>query len=98
MACQVDIYEEVLESIDSWTLPASVKHKLLRTMLNDLSTMLSAAIGEIHSVAPVKLRRYCVAVADPSGVFLHNFVFLVNDSRNRRIVMLGNHRTGGQEF
>ena len=50
MPCQVDIYEEVLAEIDGWGLPDSVKHKLLRTMLSDLSTKLSKAIGAVHEV------------------------------------------------
>jgi hypothetical protein len=98
MACQVDIYEEVQEAIDSWGLPDAVKHKLLRTMLSDLSTKLSKAIGKIHSIAPVRLIRYSVAIPDPNGAYLHNFVFLINDCKDRRIVMRGSHRIGGQEF
>jgi hypothetical protein len=98
MAVHVDIRDDVLETIASWNLPSEVHEKLLRTMLNDLSTRRTNAIGPEHSVAPVHLNRYSLAIADPGGAYLHNFVFLVNVQRERRIVMLGNHRVTGQEF
>ena len=98
MALHVEICDDVLETIQNWGLPPEVYQSLLRTMLSDLETKLSDKIGQIHSVAPVRLRRYCLAIPDPGGGFIHNFVFLVNESRGLRRVMLGNYRTGGHDF
>lgn len=98
MACQVDICDDALSDIDSWGLPSDVRNKLMRTIFNDLSTKLSGEIGEVHSVAPVPLHRYCLSIPDSTFGGLHHFVFLVNNSRKRRVVMCGKHRTGGAEF
>lgn len=94
MGCQVEIWSQVHTEIDSWNLPPEVKERLFETIYSDLSSRLSNYIGQIEVSAPVVLRRYPVAIIDTSGSRprLHNFVFLVNVCKHRRIIVSGNHR------
>ena len=98
MGLKVDICEDALEIIKGWGLPPSLYSWLLRTIQADLSTRISSAIGDIHCIAPLRLRRYTLSAPDESGDFLHHFVFLVGDEKYRRVIWLADHRTGGDDF
>jgi hypothetical protein len=98
MPCLVEIYEDVLDRVDSWGLDAVLKERMLRRLNDNLGTIILSELGSPYSVAPVRLWRHSFAIPDPSGEVLHSFVFLFNQSGSRRIVMAGNYRADGAEF
>ena len=59
-------------------------------VFSPLETRRTDQLGEAYSVAPVRLWKLVVAIPDHD--YVHSFIFLVNSSRHRRIVMGADYR------